>query len=447
MTITDLQYIKLSEKSSDSDLEWTLLAVGDFCAFERLKNIDINKDKDKKIISGDLQEIIRGADIAIANMEGPICTSSSAITKSGPAILMDARVPFVLKKMGFDLVSLANNHIMDYGANALKSTMEECQQQGLLICGSGSNVCEAMKPVKRIMRGNTRLSIMSFCEREFGVAGDSEPGAAWISHPMALRRVYEEAKTEDVVVVFAHGGVEEVPFSPIQRMVQLRQFVEAGATLVVGHHPHVPQGWELYKDGVIFYSLGNFLFDYPNGARYPKTDWGLVIRAHFFGSVLTEIELVPVEMLSDRSIDKSRENCKMQRCLSYLNRLSSLLNEQDTVVPYWQETAVRLWRTRYRHWLQNAYAFNTRASNDKLHSFFLRLYRKMGSLVRCMNKHKEYITPPDIKDGLLFLNMIRNESHRWTMETALAVLYGDEVDCRTPEVQAEVNELLKWTEE
>ncbi len=441
----DLQQIKLAEGAPDSGLEWTLLAAGDFCAISRFMEKGSLEDKLSQVITGELHDLIATADIAIVNMEGPIRTSSASIPKSGPAIQMDVAVPSVLKSIGFDVVSLANNHIMDYGPQALHCTIEACEDEKLLVCGAGENLYEAVKPAERVVAGGIRVAVLAFCEQEFGVAHDEQPGSAWISHPQVVKRVAEAAETADVVVVLAHGGVEEVPFSPIQRQAQLRQFIDAGATLVIGHHPHVPQGWELYRQGVVFHSLGNFLFDYPGGARFPKTEWGLVIQAHFYGTALGAVEVVPVETLANRRVSKLGQNRNPQQCLGYLHRLSTLLAAPDAVVPYWQETAIHLWRTRYQPWLQSACAINTLASDDSIRSHLLGLYRgvrrRLGRL-----PHMETASPPDVRDGLLLLNTVRNESHRWTVETALAVLYGDEVDRRTPEVRTEMNELLSWTE-
>ena len=445
--MTDLQWIKLAERSPDSGPEWTLLAAGDFCAINRFAETGHPEDKVSQAITEELHDLIARADLAIVNMEGPVRTSFPPIPKSGPAIQMDAAVPFVLKRMGFDVVSIANNHIMDYGAEALSCTVEACREQGLLVCGAGKSIHEAVRPVERVVAGSIRVAILAFCEQEFGIADCDQPGAAWISHPLALKQVAEAAQTADVVIVIAHGGVEEVPFSPVQRQAQLCQFIDAGATLVIGHHPHVPQGWERYGQGMIFYSLGNFLFDYPGGARYSKTEWGLLIQAHFSGAVLSAIELVPVETLGDQRVSRLAQTRNRQQRLRYLHRLSTLLAEPEAVTPYWQETAVHLWRTRYGPWLQRACAANTSASDDSVHSHLLGLYRGVRRRLGRRPQRVETTLPPDIRDGLLLLNTIRNESHRWTVETALAVLYGDEVDRRTPEIQAEMSELLAWTEE
>jgi poly-gamma-glutamate synthesis protein (capsule biosynthesis protein) len=444
--MVDLRRIGVTERAPGSGPEWTLTAGGDFCIIDRLRNTEGPEDGVRQAITEELHELVAGADVAIANMEGPIRTCSAPISKSGPAIQMDTAAPFVLKRMGFDVVSLANNHIMDYGVQGLVSTIEACRREGLLISGAGNDEHEAMKPAEVVIAGRIRVSILAFCEREFGVAEGSQPGSAWISHPRAFERVAKAAETADVVVVLAHGGVEDVPFSPVQRRAQLRQFIDAGATLVIGHHPHVPQGWERYQKGMIFYSLGDFLFDYPGGACYPKTGWGLVIQAHFCGAVLSEIELVPVGTLADRRVGRLRENRNSEQHLRYLHRLSALLAEADAVIPYWQETAVRLWATRYQPWLLHACGAEASVSADSVRFHLSGLYRGVRRRIGWWYQRNQFAQVPEIKDGLLLLNMTRNESHHWTIETALGVLHGDVLDRRTPEIRSEVSELLTWTQ-
>jgi poly-gamma-glutamate synthesis protein (capsule biosynthesis protein) len=446
MNSENLNNIILTERESDLAPPWTALIAGDFYTRDRFGHEDDLGRAAERAIDNTLLGLISRADIAIVNLEGPVRISRAPIPKSGPSLQMDNSAPAVLERIGFNVVSLANNHIMDYGPQGLHRTIESCHEKELLVCGAGKDANEAMKPVVTTVAGGIRLAILSFCEQEFGIADLGLPGTSWISHPLALQQVNGAAETADVVIVIAHGGVEEVPFSPIQRQVQLRRFIDAGATLVVGHHPHVPQGWERYEKGMIFYSLGNLLFDYPGGARYPKTEWGLVIQVHFCGTVMQAIELVPVERFADGKVGKLNQNRKLQHCLHYLYRLSALQAEPETLIPYWQETAVHLWRTRYRPWLQRACAMSPLVADGSIPFHLAGLYRavkrRLGKRFQC----GETNTPSDIGNGLLLLNTIRNESHRWTLETALNLLYGDEVDHRTPEVRAEMSELLEWTE-
>lgn len=420
--------------------EWSLVAAGDFCMQGRSDN-DLSRVL-KRSITSELCERIAAGSIAIVNLEGPVVTAPSPIVKSGPAIMLDSISPALLRETGFTLASLANNHIMDHGAAGLRSTLDSCRAAGLATIGAGVDEDEAMAAFESSPVPGVRVAILSFCEREFGSARAAAPGASWIGHRDALRRVTEAAKNADVVIVIAHGGVEEVPFPPVQRQDQLRSMIDAGADLVIGHHPHVPQGWERWGDGMIFHSLGNFLFDYPDGARYPKTEWGMMIDARFRGARLHAIELIPIEMRDDRSAGIIDDPARHEHSLRYLHATSAILADRPLFEGYWQATALHLWKGRYHRWL--AKASGASGPRDNLRDQFSGLRR---GLQRRLGLASEVSSGPADVDPAFLLNLIRNESHRWTIETALALSCGDEQDRRSDAIETHLRELLAWTEE
>ena len=342
MTSPSLTKINKLTFAGDVEPQWSVFAVGDFCDL-RIRHDDT---AETPRISGELQQLIQQSDLSIVNLEAPLVDSPDPLPKVGPHIHMSTDVASALARCGFDVASLANNHMMDYGSTAQGSTIAACREQGISTCGAGENQLAAFEPVRLSPQQGIQVSLVGCCEQEFGVATKDKAGVAWISDPMALRIIEQEAKLSDVVIVIAHGGVEEVPFSPIQRQAQLRQFIDAGATLVIGHHPHVPQGWETYRHGIIFHSLGNFIFDYPEGKRWPKTDWGLAIQAHFNGSTLVDVDLIPVETRKDGTVAKLGLERSLDECLQYLHELSRIIRQPDRYAALWQETAVFLWEKR-----------------------------------------------------------------------------------------------------
>ena len=442
MNSFDPRHIVLLSSGDGSVPEWTLVAVGDFCAQERFADGEDPVAAAEAAISAPLRGIIAGADLAVVNLEGPVRTASAPLPKSGPPVALDPASPAVLRTLGFSVATLANNHIMDYGAEGLERTLESCGEAGLEVGGAGLNEVDAMAPVMRELPGGIRVAIFSFCEREFGVAEARVPGSAWIGHPDAVAAVAEAAGRGDLVVVTAHGGVEEIPVPPMQRQAQLHAFIDAGATLVIGHHPHVPQGWERYGNGFILHSLGNFLFDYPAGLRYPKTEWGVVARVRFSGRELLAVELVPVEMGADRQVGIMEDQKRLRATLEYLHAISEILLDRERYQGYWQEMALHLWTTRYRRWLQRSSGAG-QSGNIRVHlNGLLRGVKRRIGLDGASGKPGL----PDLGDPLMLLNLIRNESHRWSIETALAILHGDERDLRTPGIREHARELLTWTE-
>jgi poly-gamma-glutamate synthesis protein (capsule biosynthesis protein) len=167
----------------------------------------------------------------------------------------------LLKEMSVDAVSLANNHIMDYGPSGLRETAENLREHGIQFSGAGANARAASKPVYLRAKGQ-KLAFISFSNtfpKAFW-AGDTRPGTAY-GDPDRIRSVVSEAaENADRVLVSFHWGSESTlkPKGYQRRLARLA--VDRGADVVFGHHPHSLQPIERYNDGLIFYSLGNYFF-------------------------------------------------------------------------------------------------------------------------------------------------------------------------------------------
>jgi len=172
-----------------------------------------------------LKTLIKTSDFALVNFEGPATTSKNPIPKSGPSIKMDPNSTKIVKELGFSGVTLANNHIMDYGEEGLFQTITNCKELDLKICGAGANAAEALKPIILRLNNGFGIAIFSLCEREFGVCTGKSPGSAWISDPEAIKEVSKARNGTDFVIVIAHGGIEDVPIPPLSRQKQLRNFI------------------------------------------------------------------------------------------------------------------------------------------------------------------------------------------------------------------------------
>ncbi|WP_101298278.1 CapA family protein [Halegenticoccus soli] len=415
MAVTTCDRVTLA----DGDEEWSVLLAGD-CIY-----------RDKRAsrpISEPLVDRISRADLSVVNLEAPISGPGEPIDKSGPVKQSDPEVPELLVDAGFDAVTLANNHIMDHGAEGLEATLRACRTAGLSAVGAGESAEDALEPLTATVGSGRTLSIVNVCEREFGVADEDEPGTAWIGHHSVERRISTAADEADAVLVVAHGGVEYVPLPPQQRQAQLRALVDAGANAVVGHHPHVPQGWEVYDGSPICYSLGNFLF---RQSSRPKTQWGLAVELGFDGGTPTGLELIPTEQVDGVVVPLGAERSRDEH-LEYLHQVSEITADRSRLRAHWQELAVRLFAQRYTSWLRAA----TGAG-------LLQLVRNPraalgGGTWDVADRQSELLT---------LLNLVRNESHRDVIETALAVKTGEQTDRRTPAVRRNVCELLSWTED
>lgn len=380
---------------------WTLSAAGDFSIGPA--------PRAGAEFAPAAQEFLK-ADLSIVNVEGVVRGGGAPIAKSGPWVEMDPRGPDLLAKLGVHCATLANNHIGDFGAKGVSATIAACRAAGLSVCGAGEDDSAAAAPIT-LERAGVSLAVFAFCEHEFGIAAPRTPGAAWISSPAALAAVARASKEHNLVIVAAHGGIERTDFSPIQRRDQLRRFIDAGAGLVIGHHPHVPQGWETYNGGLILHSLGNFLFTSPTLHVDQTREWGVIARLDMAGRSVRALHLLPVQGVSSpdgtRLILPADADDRMRR----LKALAQTLADERAALDAWQALAARLWNSKYRREL-------AAASN-------IGPFEQAKNLLRDLKRGKG--DPLWQQSGLSgarkreldLLNLLRNESHRWAIETAL----------------------------
>ncbi len=206
--------------------------------------------------------LLAGADYRIANLECPVATTGSPLDNKIYSFRAHPRVLSVLKGR-FDAVSLANNHSGDYGQVAFTETMALLDGAGVHRFGGGRNLVEAHAPLW-IERKGLRIAVLGYNEFKPRVfeAGANHPGIAWSedSHVIADIRAARKAGA-DLVIPFMHWGWEREPKPLARQRALARRMIDAGAAAVVGGHPHVTQGAELYRGRPIVYSLGNFVFD------------------------------------------------------------------------------------------------------------------------------------------------------------------------------------------
>jgi hypothetical protein len=422
-----------SSGQPDRTKESTLLFAGDFYLRR-----DSLKDR-SEIFTPAIMGLIQQSTFSIVNFEGTIPTrESQVIDKEGPHLAIDERAPALLKSVGFRGIALANNHAMDYGVEALRHTLRICEDCGLSHVGAGFNSGQARQPLRVCLPGNVRLQVLSFCEREFGVSVDKGPGTAFLTSPQAEDTVRQAKKESDIVIVCTHGGNELMPLPSAQRRQQLRHLIDAGADLIIGHHPHVPQGWEQYLGRYIFYSLGDFYFDSTDGRRYECRDWGFMVRVHLEERRIKTLEIVPYERVQDKVVAWDSRKGAASR-LSYLEQLSSVLAGSE-FEGYWQQLAVnRL--SAYRPFLRVAAAYSRISFRGHIKEV-LRIGHDMWNLLHFTKPPQNSLTdrsrPPFNRQALGTLNVIRCDSHRWAIETALAVLTGECEDLRSQKIKDEL---------
>lgn len=245
-----------------SEPKITLGFVGDIMLARNIEK-KIDEKDDHTYILNQIEPELKKYDFLFGNLESVISNKGRDIG-SKYSFRAPPKNIGVLKQGQFDLVSVANNHSADWTSRAFLDSLGRLKKAGISPCGGGKNKKEAYKPV---VKSIDEINIGTFCATNIGPdlfeAQDNSPGFAW-SHKKQLLKKIDTAQKEknlDLIVVSLHFG-QEYNQKPSKNQVDLaHSLIDAGADLVVGHHPHVTQPVKTYKDGVIAYSLGNFVFD------------------------------------------------------------------------------------------------------------------------------------------------------------------------------------------
>lgn len=245
---------------------------------------------DPERVYGDLLPVLRGADLRIVNLECPLSAGGQPACKSG-SVLKGLPVHVRgLAAVPFHVATLGNNHVFDHGVEAFRETRALLGDHGIRTVGAGMSAEEAWRPLLLDVAG-VRVAIVNFAEGEDLTAAGAGPGVAGWEVERAVQVIREVRARADAVIVIAHCGLEYIPFPPPYVAEAFRRLAEAGADLVVGHHPHVPQGVEIHRGVPICYSQGNFVFHQETALVYRKL--GYLVRAAVARRGLARIELVP----------------------------------------------------------------------------------------------------------------------------------------------------------
>ena len=236
---------------------------GDFCPQGKVSEF-ISMGKYEKF-EGELCEEIKRADISVVNLEAPIVGrySPSPILKHGPNLKAPDNTLKALEYMGFNMVTLANNHILDYGEEGLNNTICQLDKTSLKYVGAGKSLEEAQKTTYVDVKGE-KLAFINCCEHEYSIASDHSSGANPLNPIRQYYDISEAKRKADYVIVIVHGGIENYQLPSLRMKETYRFFIDSGADVVINHHQHCYSGYETYKGKLIFYGLGNFCFDWPN---------------------------------------------------------------------------------------------------------------------------------------------------------------------------------------
>jgi len=272
-----------------------LLIGGDFCPY-----IYEGSEQNKfSAFSGFLKTV----NYSIVNLECPIDIKGDKkpIIKIGPNLRSSSSAVSILKGIGINGVTLANNHFKDYGPDCCMDTFDCLEENNIDFVGAGYNIREARKVMFKIIQ-DTTFAFINCCEEEFSIATENGAGSNPINSIKQFYDIKNAKNKADIVVVIVHGGIEMYNLPTPKMQERYRFFIDCGADLVINHHQHCYSGMEIYNGKHIYYGLGNLYF--PSLGR-PNKAWneGYMVIANINNRSIIKTEQIPYTQSFDDGIN------------------------------------------------------------------------------------------------------------------------------------------------
>ena len=272
--------------------KFSIFLAGDVFLGEHLK--DYIKNNGPSYPFAGLRETIDRHDIAFANFESSITTAEKPIWVKKYVFRVGLEEARALGSSGLELVSIANNHTMDFGEEGFLDTLDALETIGQRYVGGGRDIAGAAQP-SVFTAGGTRVVFLAYSDWS-SILTKAASDRAGIN-PLATDRAALEIRTlkkpGSVVIVSVHWGIQHTEIPNSQQIRAAHALIDAGADAVVGHHSHCPQSVEVYKGRPVFYSLGNLVFGMSNPDRVHNIAASLL----FDGDRLVEARILPVNGL------------------------------------------------------------------------------------------------------------------------------------------------------
>ena len=295
----------------------------------------------------ELAPVLADADVRFGNMESVLVPQDFPQDKLDPRALCssDAVAP-ALREAGFDVLNMASNHVLDCGTVGLDHTRKTIGELGVIPFGAGLDIATAHRPAILEVRG-LRVGFLGYqedCNYTYGHVG---AGCAYLVESDILRDMEVLRPRVDVLVLSLHADLEFVETPAVWRRDMSRRLAEAGADLILEHHPHVPQGVERVGKCLIAYSMGNCLFaahtsDYMKN-NGPHTGHSFVLKVRLSRDGAGEFERVPFDISQppgQRPVPVTGD--ALAEGVRYLEHLDAQLADDDIVLKNWRARCMRV---------------------------------------------------------------------------------------------------------
>ncbi len=302
--------------NSDSPTSDPMSFMGDVLIDSHVANAVYKKGT--SYIFDDVKEVLKNSQFSMVNLENPFSYNGKKAENKQFTFRGNPSHLQVLSDGRINAVTLANNHILDFGIEAMLDTMELLKEKNILFAGAGKDFEQANSAVYTTING-VRLGILASSHVIPEVswnAGNQKPGVATTYDPTKLLLEIGKAREKsDLVIVYLHWG-EELSTTPLPYQKNLaRMYIDKGADIIIGSHPHVLQGFEYYKGKLIAYSLGNFVF------TNFKQDT-IILNIKYDDKKNLSAKVIPCEIIEFRP-ELVKESIKYNQILINLRALSN----------------------------------------------------------------------------------------------------------------------------
>jgi hypothetical protein len=327
--------------------EIKLLAVGDIS----LKTVE-NFSPFKNVSS-----ILNSGDILFGNLETVLSESACSAQKAVSIATAPWKVKY-LREAGFDVLNLANNHILDSGSNGFLETLEILKEGKFRTIGVSSKANRQCSTI--INKNGIAVGFLGY-DQNGHANTDSGTVVNRISQKVIIDDIKSLSTDCDIIIVSLHWGIENVSYPSPKQITLARALIDAGADIILGHHPHVFQGIEYYNGGLIAYSLGNFQFEYDVSGHSSKshcqTDYSMILSIRIGKEGLISYEIMPIVIGSSylpRLADDPTQNYIFNQIDLISQPLSSANNDwgwwYDQISKRYLSDSLRSWKARIRNY-------------------------------------------------------------------------------------------------
>ncbi|MDO4629110.1 MAG: CapA family protein [Planctomycetia bacterium] len=381
-------------------------------------------------------------DCMLCNLESPITKQKNEIVKSGITLKGEnedfARWVKPFKNPPF--FSLANNHVGDFGEKGILDTITVCEENRVLYGGVSRE--NTLTPVE-IITPEASIAVICVGEKQFGISQKNRVGTDYVS-PRLYSVIREAKTTHDIVILSIHAAAEMFPVPAPLWQEQLRSYIDCGVDIIHGHHSHVPQGWERYHDGWIFYGLGNFCVRYDRWKWAKNTLWSLSADIKIQNRKIQEVNVIPLEMcrretdINDSTREVSIREMPLEKYADYVKMVNEPLSKPDLLAGIWQEFSIKMYESFFGPVLYTrSIEILDQSLKSRIRNAFLCLKNRYDAFI------PNYGRKPTPQELALNYHLFSCISHQLAIETAIGVQFGELEDFRTSETRKIVDEFFQ----